>query len=230
MVCVHGQQTDTPPHSKSVHTTTTFPRQKPASIRSRLPQGAARDELSRTIRFFAFRYPSRHLRGRLPRSQSCVCSSVKKGMRTPVLTKRHFWTLNTQLGGRRCCLGLTLATSPSGPCPRSSLGLDPNACKTKMPTRSGSQFLFLPKKLPTHDRRPLLLQLGWPPAALHNRRVSAQDGNSGNACAKFCGAIRVLSLPCMTTTTTETQPPPELQARRLLHARGALRARRHEPR
>lgn len=45
----------------------------------------------------------------------------------------------TQLGGHRYYHGLTSVTSPSGPFPRSSSALDPSACRTRIPTRSGSE-------------------------------------------------------------------------------------------
>lgn len=64
---------------------------------------------------------------------------------------RPLWT---QSGGHQCCHGLTLATSPSGPFPRSSSALDPSACRIRIPTRSGSEFLPLFHSSHTHTSLP----------------------------------------------------------------------------
>lgn len=111
-----------------------------------------RHELSRTIQqqYTTLRYPSRHPRGRFSRSQSCVRPLSNKN----VTCVGHIYHIpQTQLGGRQYYHGLTSATLPSGPFPRSSSALGPSACKTMIPRRSGSQSSRLPpfiRSIPFH--------------------------------------------------------------------------------
>jgi hypothetical protein len=81
------------------------------------------------------------------------------------------------------------------------------------------------------------MQLRWSPATLYNRRVSPKDGNSGTVNAHFVQERTMTARTHARTHTQkkhthnlETQSSPQLQTRRFLHARSALRTCRHKPR
>lgn len=205
-----------------------------------------RHELSsRTIQYSARRYPNRHPRKRFPRSQSCVRSlplTLKNGTNTSFnkIVVKHI-KHKTQTTVKRPPVlpwpdighlaKWSVSSFKFGFGPECLQDQDPETFWQSVPNPFFFVLLFLivmhgcssdgpqPHFITVEFPRKMAIQV------LYTSTVHLSTGNPDHT----------LLYPHHTRTWTkqhnlETQSPPQLQIRRFLHARGALRTCRHEPR